>query len=72
MRGELGQVKPLVITYDASVHAGSPVDPSGLGEVSAGQLYRETLAGLLAARAASHHFALGDHVVLVPATVGAR
>jgi hypothetical protein len=92
-RGELGEVKPLVITYDASVHGWGAVirtspeepglvvsggyrqaldllganflDPAGLGEGPAAQVYRETLAGLLAARAASQHFALGDHTVLI-------
>ena len=90
---QLGPVRALVITYDASVHGWGTVirtdpddpglvvvggyrvaldilgrqflDPSGLGEFPAAQVYRETLAGFLATHAASQHFALADFTVLI-------
>ena len=41
------------------------LDPSGLGEFPEAQVYRETLAGLLATEAASQRFALADFTVLL-------
>ena len=41
------------------------LDPSALGDGPAAQVYREAVAGLLAARAASQRFALADFTVLV-------
>jgi hypothetical protein len=41
------------------------VDPAALGDNPTAQVYREALAGLLAAQAAGQHFALSEFVVLV-------
>ena len=41
------------------------LDPASLSETPAVQVYRETLAGLLAVRAVSQEFALGQYVVVV-------
>jgi hypothetical protein len=91
--GQLGAIRALVITYDASVHGWGTVirtdpaergvvivggyrlavdmlgrdflDPSGLGEFPSAQIYRESLAGLLATQAASQRFALAEFTVLL-------
>jgi hypothetical protein len=41
------------------------LEPANLLECPASQVYRETLAGYLVTRAASQHFALADHTVLI-------
>ena len=41
------------------------LEPAGLGDSPASQVYRETLAGFLATQAASQRFVLAEHTVLI-------